>query len=161
MCTYLVNYSNSQLFQPGAHIELFHIYTVNMKFTSAALLFASIFDASAFAPSPALSLVTRTVVNPELFKFTPCARPSSELNLFGPPWRETRRINSLAKVKGTRITEKEVRALFEVWNSALATGDSRIVASRYTKVMHFRVFFIPNLFVLPPHVLIFLNVSRI
>eukprot|EP00578_Thalassiosira_sp_NH16_P016049 CAMPEP_0181116936 /NCGR_PEP_ID=MMETSP1071-20121207/22221_1 /TAXON_ID=35127 /ORGANISM="Thalassiosira sp., Strain NH16" /LENGTH=533 /DNA_ID=CAMNT_0023201223 /DNA_START=67 /DNA_END=1668 /DNA_ORIENTATION=+ len=31
------------------------------------------------------------------------------------------------------ITEKEVRALFELWNSALATGDSRIVASRYTK----------------------------
>ncbi|KAL7474066.1 hypothetical protein ACHAW6_000065, partial [Cyclotella cf. meneghiniana] len=104
-----------------------------MKFTSAALLFASIFDASAFAPSPALTQVTRTVVNPELFKFTPGARPSSELNLFGSRWRETRRINSLAKVKGTRITEKEVRALFEVWNSALATGDSRIVASRYTK----------------------------
>ncbi|KAL7476246.1 hypothetical protein ACHAW6_002125, partial [Cyclotella cf. meneghiniana] len=104
-----------------------------MKFTSAALLFASIFDASAFAPSPALSQVTRSVVNPELFRFTPCARPSSELNLFGSRWRETHRINSLAKVKDTRITEKEVRALFEVWNSALATGDSRIVASRYTK----------------------------
>ena len=34
----------------------------------------------------------------------------------------------------TDITEKEVRALFELWNSALATGDSRIVASRYSKV---------------------------
>ena len=32
------------------------------------------------------------------------------------------------------INEKEVRALFELWNSALATRDSRIVASRYTKV---------------------------
>ncbi|KAL7553762.1 hypothetical protein ACHAWF_017087 [Thalassiosira exigua] len=31
------------------------------------------------------------------------------------------------------ITEKEVRALFELWNSALATGDSRIVADRYVK----------------------------
>jgi len=31
------------------------------------------------------------------------------------------------------ITEKEVRALFELWNSALATGDSRIVADRYIK----------------------------
>jgi len=31
------------------------------------------------------------------------------------------------------ISEKEVRALFELWNSALATGDSRIVASRYIK----------------------------
>jgi uncharacterized protein (TIGR02246 family) len=29
------------------------------------------------------------------------------------------------------ITPKEVRALFSLWNSALATGDSRLVASRY------------------------------
>jgi len=36
----------------------------------------------------------------------------------------------------TDITKKEVRALFELWNSALATGDSRIVASRYTKVRY-------------------------
>jgi len=34
----------------------------------------------------------------------------------------------------TDITDKEVRALFDLWNSALATGDSRIVARRYTKV---------------------------
>ena len=31
------------------------------------------------------------------------------------------------------ITEKEVRALFGLWNQALATGDSRIVADRYIK----------------------------
>ena len=31
------------------------------------------------------------------------------------------------------LTEAEVKALFSLWNSALATGDSRIVASRYTK----------------------------
>ena len=42
-------------------------------------------------------------------------------------------MNLSAKVDG-EITEKEVRALFELWNSALATGDSRIVASRYIKV---------------------------
>lgn len=34
---------------------------------------------------------------------------------------------------GGDITEKEVRALFELWNSALATGDSRIVADRYIR----------------------------
>jgi uncharacterized protein (TIGR02246 family) len=28
-------------------------------------------------------------------------------------------------------TEDEVRALFGLWNDALATGDSRIVAARY------------------------------
>ena len=31
------------------------------------------------------------------------------------------------------ITESEVRALFSLWNNALATGDSRIVAKRYAK----------------------------
>ena len=31
------------------------------------------------------------------------------------------------------ITETEVRALFELWNQALATGDSRLVAHRYIK----------------------------
>lgn len=31
------------------------------------------------------------------------------------------------------ISEEEVRALFELWNAALATGDSRIVADRYIK----------------------------
>ena len=41
-------------------------------------------------------------------------------------------LNRAAKI-GSSITKDEVRALFSLWNSALATGDSRIVASRYTK----------------------------
>lgn len=41
-------------------------------------------------------------------------------------------MNKKAKL-GDSISEKEVRALFELWNSALATGDSRIVAARYAK----------------------------
>merc|ERR1719343_1309387 len=32
-----------------------------------------------------------------------------------------------------KINEEEVRALFSLWNNALATGDSRIVASRYAE----------------------------
>ena len=31
------------------------------------------------------------------------------------------------------ISESEVRSLFSLWNNALATGDSRIVAKRYAK----------------------------
>lgn len=31
------------------------------------------------------------------------------------------------------VDEEEVRALFSLWNNALATGDSRIVAKRYAK----------------------------
>ena len=33
---------------------------------------------------------------------------------------------------GPSLTEPEVRALFQLWNDALATGDSRIVAKRYS-----------------------------
>lgn len=53
------------------------------------------------------------------------------MNLFGR--NKGKSIISKATVDG-EITPKEVRALFELWNAALATGDSRIVASRYTKV---------------------------
>merc|ERR1719384_1370263 len=36
-------------------------------------------------------------------------------------------------VRPTKITEPEVRALFDVWNNALATGDPQTVAARYSK----------------------------
>jgi len=39
-----------------------------------------------------------------------------------------------AMVSDKDITEKEVRGLFDLWNTALATGDSKVVAGRYTKV---------------------------
>ena len=38
-----------------------------------------------------------------------------------------------ASVSHSDISETEVRALFSLWNNALATGDSRIVAKRYAK----------------------------
>jgi len=46
--------------------------------------------------------------------------------------------NGLSKRKmstnsNKKITKEEVRSLFYLWNDALATGDSRIVAKRYTK----------------------------
>jgi hypothetical protein len=53
------------------------------------------------------------------------------LNLFG--WRKSHSARSPSTGSKSSITEAEVRGLFELWNSALATGDSRIVASRYTK----------------------------
>mmetsp|Transcript_54437 Transcript_54437/g.65614 ORF Transcript_54437/g.65614 Transcript_54437/m.65614 type:complete len:615 (-) Transcript_54437:243-2087(-) len=34
-------------------------------------------------------------------------------------------------LKKKKINEEEVRSLFSLWNNALATGDSRVVASRY------------------------------
>ena len=115
-----------------------------MKFTSFstyALLVAFSPDASSFVPNaaraPAFSAVSR-VSSKDIVHASSTGRPSSELNLFGSRWRKTRQINSQSKVGKAPITESEVRGLFELWNSALATGDSRIVASRYTKVTMIR-----------------------
>ena len=111
-----------------------------MKFTSIsvyALLVAFSPNAASFVPNAARPLST-SFISPVSFNdiahASSVARPSSELNLFGSRWRKTRQINSKSKVGKAPITESEVRGLFELWNSALATGDSRIVASRYTKV---------------------------
>ena len=107
-----------------------------MKFSMFALLLAR--SANAFAPSGVastarLSSTTAAASLKDLATTVPGGRvkPSTELNLFG--MGKAKQFNSSAKVDG-EITEKEVRALFELWNAALATGDSRIVASRYTKV---------------------------
>merc|ERR1719310_261199 len=94
----------------------------NMKFSTVAVALSTLSGAQGFspvAPNQGRSMAQRGVVNFE---------SSTELNLFG----SKRLFNSPAKVEGD-ITEKEVKALFELWNQALATGDSRIVASRYTK----------------------------
>ena len=45
--------------------------------------------------------------------------------------RKQRKANAAAK-SNVQIDEAGVRALFSLWNNALKTGDSRIVASRYT-----------------------------
>jgi len=45
---------------------------------------------------------------------------------------KAKKFNKPAMIEG-QPTEEEVRGFFELWNDALATGDSSIVASRYTK----------------------------
>ena len=107
-----------------------------MKFTTIAVALTLATQSAAFAPNNA-GISTRIatpasplVVGPAVGVST--TSRSTELNLFG-EWGKAKNLNKAAKVDG-QITEKEVRALFELWNSALATGDSRIVASRYTKV---------------------------
>jgi hypothetical protein len=118
-----------------------------MKFSSIstyALLIAFIPDASSFVPNasrlPAGSHLTPVSFN-NVISTSLTARPSTELNLFGSRWRKTRRLNSQSNPDKAPITESEVRGLFELWNSALATGDSRIVASRYTKVRFYLFMF--------------------
>lgn len=55
---------------------------------------------------------------------SPCVS-SSALYLFG---RQKPR-----KYEGDISTQAEIRALFFLWNDALATGDSRIVTARYAE----------------------------
>jgi uncharacterized protein (TIGR02246 family) len=98
-----------------------------MKFTAATIALITI-GAEAFAPVKTSSPLAR----PASASAT-VATSSSALNLFGSNWLKQKAFNRPAKKSLSDINEKEVRALFELWNSALATGDSRIVASRYTK----------------------------
>eukprot|EP00985_Skeletonema_marinoi_P013871 scaffold6963_cov98-Skeletonema_marinoi.AAC.1 len=95
-----------------------------MKFTVATIALAVIAGTEAFAPAQT-SPLTRSA-SPDV------ATSSSALNLFGMNTLKAKMFNKSAK-SSSDISEKEVRALFELWNSALATGDSRIVASRYIK----------------------------
>eukprot|EP00537_Pseudo-nitzschia_pungens_P007198 CAMPEP_0172366020 /NCGR_PEP_ID=MMETSP1060-20121228/13426_1 /TAXON_ID=37318 /ORGANISM="Pseudo-nitzschia pungens, Strain cf. cingulata" /LENGTH=470 /DNA_ID=CAMNT_0013089697 /DNA_START=70 /DNA_END=1482 /DNA_ORIENTATION=- len=99
-----------------------------MKFSSSALFVvaaaAAAFDgANAFAPAtPVVSRVSSANV----------AAPTSatELNM-GLRSFFSRNKKIARFTAGEDITKDEVRALFSLWNNALATGDSRLVASRY------------------------------
>ena len=52
--------------------------------------------------------------------------PTTPLSFFGGS------SSSSDQAKGAEISKDGVRALFNLWNDALATGDSRIVAKRYS-----------------------------
>lgn len=113
-----------------------------MKFTSLAIVVSSkclVQSVAAFTPGAAgvVSTANRRIITTTSpfavtapYSTTPAPRSATmtQLNLFG-----LRKKKNGNKAKGD-VTEAEVRALFELWNAALATGDSRIVASRYTKV---------------------------
>ena len=94
-----------------------------MKFGSFAVAITLAASANAFAPVAPAGRVA-----------TPAAAgrvATTELNLFGLNTLKAKAFNKPAKVGAEAATEAEVRSLFELWNQALATGDSRIVASRY------------------------------
>jgi len=67
-----------------------------------------------FAPNPALITKSSQAVSGEM--------SSTNLHLFG-----------FGKKMSPDINEKEVRDLFYLWNDALATGKSKVVAKRYAK----------------------------
>mmetsp|Transcript_69107 Transcript_69107/g.102716 ORF Transcript_69107/g.102716 Transcript_69107/m.102716 type:complete len:334 (-) Transcript_69107:105-1106(-) len=97
-----------------------------MKLSAIALL-AAVASVDAFAFNGANNQIStaRTFGAPSTFTVSRNAEESSTA-LNG--WRQKIFGKSEAK---SDISESEVRALFSLWNSALATGDSRIVAKRY------------------------------
>lgn len=104
-----------------------------MKISAIARgLFCAVTRSGAFTPSS----ISKTVFTsaPRAFRTVATSKfdlnTSTSLNLFQKI--KHRKFNSDAKISEEIIDEAQVRALFSLWNSALATGDSRIVASRYT-----------------------------
>lgn len=95
-----------------------------MKLLSVVFSLALI-EASAFAPSG--NRATKSAA------FAP--KPVTHASALEPLhfWRQAKLPDDLPKgaITADEITEEEVRSLFTLWNNALATGDSRIVAARY------------------------------
>ena len=97
-----------------------------MKFSIAASVFLLASSASAF-----------TTVAPRINAFV--ASPIGNSLATAEESTTALGIRKLFRRKGkgaastSNISEDEVKALFSLWNNALATGDSRIVANRYTE----------------------------
>ncbi|GFH54209.1 hypothetical protein CTEN210_10685 [Chaetoceros tenuissimus] len=88
-------------------------------------------SASAFAPRVAPAIIGRPISNAVR---SPVVRvDSSSLNLFRKNGKFRRALRAATKGGDSDVTEERVRSLFNLWNAALATEDSRIVASLYAK----------------------------
>jgi len=111
-----------------------------MRFAYIAIAFTLATGSTGFAPTAGALYSIANSVDSAAFSeaayVTSTSSRSTSRSLLGST-KAARKFNAPAKSKSKSkgaVTEGEVRALFELWNSALATGDSRIVASRYTKV---------------------------
>uniref|UniRef100_A0A7R9VN03 Calcium/calmodulin-dependent protein kinase II association-domain domain-containing protein n=1 Tax=Pseudictyota dubia TaxID=2749911 RepID=A0A7R9VN03_9STRA len=102
-----------------------------MKFsTFACLVLASVASVDAFAPSTPRAFVGAPVTSADVVK---SARSTTELNMGLRSFFSRSKTTSSSQGITKDITEDQVRSLFYLWNSALATGDSKIVAKRYSK----------------------------
>ena len=112
-----------------------------MQFTSAALSLVVVAATAAFTPIPVGK--TSTAVFAEIdsmsFDFVPVKKLARrqvqvQKKVAAAPESSGKPFFLNADEPTTSagdITPKQVRALFSLWNNALATGDSRLVASRY------------------------------
>lgn len=101
-----------------------------MKFSSSAL-FAVAAVAGTFDSSGVTAFAPATPVVPQMRNSDVSSHVSSTELSMGLRSFFSRSKKVAKSTTGKDITKDEVRALFSLWNNALATGDSRIVASRY------------------------------
>ena len=97
-----------------------------MKLSTAATFALAMAGVNAFAPAfkPATKAVSSSFLNGIFYLDDVYVPTESPENL--PPGAIP------AMSPPSQISEGQVRALFYLWNDALATGDSRIVAKRYS-----------------------------
>jgi uncharacterized protein (TIGR02246 family) len=76
---------------------------------------------------------TTTTTTPSARGVATFVRPSFGLYSSPSSVVADRTVNGVETATTSSITKDEVRGLFKLWNDALASGDSRIVASRYAK----------------------------
>ena len=105
-----------------------------MRFSAVALASVALFSSEAFAFVQHPRTTSKAAIRSEA-AFLP--RPSYA-KLLDPLFLATvvaEEEKTEVKSSKTELTkdEQEIRALFSLWNNALATGDSRLVTARYAK----------------------------
>jgi uncharacterized protein (TIGR02246 family) len=128
-------------------------FSTSSSIVLAAVLAAASQHAQAFAPSTTSSSSSRglafSIIGPAPSSSTSSSTSSTELGLFGlfkgagstkvKPQDAAVAEVATSTIKSTEspapsdVTEDQIRNLFHLWNDALATGESSLVAKRYAK----------------------------
>lgn len=95
-----------------------------MKFLNAAIV-------AAFAATTANAFVGPNPKSSAMQISTPSSNTALSMGLFNELFSGSS--SSSSSESPQQISEGQVRSLFYLWNDALATGDSRIVARRYAE----------------------------
>ena len=106
-----------------------------MRFSTLALASVAVFSSDAFAFVQHPRTASKAAIHSEA-AFLPRPSYAKLLEpLFLSAVAEDEKIEVKANSGKAELTkeEQEIRALFSLWNSALATGDSRLVTARYAK----------------------------
>ncbi|EJK51394.1 hypothetical protein THAOC_29431, partial [Thalassiosira oceanica] len=109
-----------------------NIHPATMKFPTIAIALALVSGGNGFV-APNTGVSRNTALNQSLRNLIINEKPRSVSSGSTPPAAipEIPLPPAPATPSESTLSKDEVRSLFELWNQALATGDSRIVASRY------------------------------